>query len=52
MDLRKFGMRPEIAHREVWSENMLNLACLMRIVSCDYKLDHDSNEIWKPKIQE
>ena len=42
-------MRPEIAHLKLRSENMLDLARLMSVARCDYKLDHDSIEMWKPE---
>ena len=45
-------MRSEILDPEVWSENILDLARLMRIARCDYELDHAPNEIWKLVIHE
>ena len=40
-------MRREIAHHKLRSENMLDLARLMSVARCDYKLDHRSIEMWK-----
>src|SRR6266404_399226 len=53
--LRNVGnlrMRSQIIYFELRPENSLYFFRLMRIARCQQKLDHDSNEIWKPGIQD
>jgi hypothetical protein len=42
-------MRHEIAHPELRFENLLDLARFMPVARCDYKLDNDLIEMWKPE---
>src|SRR6266404_9713839 len=42
----------QIIYFELRPENSLYFFRLMRIARCQQKLDHDSNEIWKPGIQD